>query len=174
MTHLKFRKATVADIPAIHLLVESVYRGENSRKGWTTEADFLEGQRTDPELLREMFDSANAFFILAFTSGARLVGSTYLEKREGHAYLGMLSVDVLAQNLKVGRRIMTEAERTVEKEWGLKEIRIRVIDIRAELISWYERRGYKLTNEYTEFPIDPRLGTIKVEKLRFVGMKKSW
>src|SRR5690554_4527320 len=49
---LQFRDARVADIPAIVGLVTRAYRGEASRAGWTTEADLLEGQRIDPEVLR--------------------------------------------------------------------------------------------------------------------------
>src|SRR4051794_13241714 len=42
-----FREAGPADLGAIVALVESAYRGESSRAGWTTEADLLDGQRTD-------------------------------------------------------------------------------------------------------------------------------
>ena len=43
---LTFRIAAEDDIPALVSLVESAYRGDASRAGWTTEADLLEGQRT--------------------------------------------------------------------------------------------------------------------------------
>ncbi|EST29679.1 hypothetical protein M878_20325 [Streptomyces roseochromogenus subsp. oscitans DS 12.976] len=44
---LTCRIATADDIPALVALVESAYRGDTSRRGWTTEADLLDGQRTD-------------------------------------------------------------------------------------------------------------------------------
>ena len=39
--------ATVQDAPEIAILVNSAYRGDSSRQGWTTEADLLDGTRTD-------------------------------------------------------------------------------------------------------------------------------
>ena len=53
MTDPTIRPATAADIPALHALIESAYRGEVSRAGWTTEADLLDGQRTDPDDLAD-------------------------------------------------------------------------------------------------------------------------
>ena len=42
MTETAIRDAVTADIPALHRLIESAYRGEASRAGWTTEADLLD------------------------------------------------------------------------------------------------------------------------------------
>jgi hypothetical protein len=42
-----FRDATLSDVADLVALIESAYRGEVSRAGWTTEADLLDGQRTD-------------------------------------------------------------------------------------------------------------------------------
>ncbi|MEU7738389.1 GNAT family N-acetyltransferase, partial [Streptomyces griseus] len=36
---LTFRDASGADVPALVALIESAYRGDSSRTGWTTEAD---------------------------------------------------------------------------------------------------------------------------------------
>lgn len=38
---LSFRPATAADAPLIAALVNSAYRGDSSRAGWTTEADLI-------------------------------------------------------------------------------------------------------------------------------------
>ena len=51
---LAIRFATEADVVALVTLVTSAYRGDASRAGWTTEADLLDGQRTDPEGVREL------------------------------------------------------------------------------------------------------------------------
>src|SRR5437660_1969238 len=47
------RPATTADAPALVALVNSAYRGDSSKAGWTTEADLLGGQRVDVEGLTE-------------------------------------------------------------------------------------------------------------------------
>ena len=39
------RVASAADAPALVDLINSAYRGESSKAGWTTEADLLGGQR---------------------------------------------------------------------------------------------------------------------------------
>ena len=44
---LTFRDAAPDDVDAVAALVESAYRGESSKIGWTTEAHLLDGQRTD-------------------------------------------------------------------------------------------------------------------------------
>ena len=46
--------ATAADLSALHALVESAYRGESARRGWSHEADLLDGQRTDLAALDAM------------------------------------------------------------------------------------------------------------------------
>ncbi len=35
------------DVRFLNILVNSAYRGEFSKRGWTTEADFLDGLRND-------------------------------------------------------------------------------------------------------------------------------
>jgi hypothetical protein len=48
-----------------------------------------------------------------------------------------------------------------------------VIAQRAELIAWYERRGYRLTGERRPFPkTDPRFGLPKRDDLEFVVLAK--
>ena len=44
---VQVRPAGSADVDALHRLVESCFRGEGSRQGWTTEAGLLAGPRTD-------------------------------------------------------------------------------------------------------------------------------
>ena len=48
------RAATAADAPALVDLINSAYRGEGSKAGWTTEADLLGGQRVDLDGVIEM------------------------------------------------------------------------------------------------------------------------
>ena len=46
-------KATVKDVSSLNTLINSAYRGESSKKGWTTEANILEGLRTTEEELSD-------------------------------------------------------------------------------------------------------------------------
>jgi ribosomal protein S18 acetylase RimI-like enzyme len=160
-----------SDVPEIVALVESVYRGEHSKKGWTTEAHVLDGRRTDDEMIRELLRPPESLFLLLRQEG-RLLASVHLERKPNFAYLGMLSVDVSLQNQKIGKKILDYAETFAKTEWKLNEMRISVLHLREELISWYRRRGFELTGEFIPFPQDPRFGKPKVPDLKLMEMKK--
>ena len=52
-------------------------------------------------------------------------------------------------------------------------MRMTVIDIRDELIAFYERRGYRRTGVYKPFPHgDERFGLPKRDDLRFEVLEK--
>ena len=69
------RPATPADVPALVALVNSAYRGESSRAGWTTEADLLDGQRVDAGgIMTAIASGAGIVILVAETPTSRLVG----------------------------------------------------------------------------------------------------
>ncbi|MGN6789899.1 MAG: GNAT family N-acetyltransferase [Rhodanobacteraceae bacterium] len=174
---LHFRAATPADIEAVVALTESAYRGDASRAGWTTEADLLDGQRTDPREVAELIANRNVRLLLA-EQADRLLASCVIERlADGNAcdgYFGMFSVRPEAQGSGTGRALLAEAERVARDEWHARTMRMTVIDVRAELIAWYERRGYRRTGEYRPFPYgDARFGIPKRDDLRFEWLVKS-
>lgn len=167
---LNLRKASIEDSESISKLVNSVYRGANSRFGWTTEADLLGGQRTDVEKIQEiLLDPYKT--ILIFQNQAhknQIVACVLLERQEKSAYLGMLSVDVNFQNLGLGRRLINAAKDFIVTEWQLGAIKITVIAQRLELIQWYQRCGFIKTGDKESFPLnDPRFGIPKRKDLYF-------
>ena len=174
---LRFRTATAADVDAVVALTESAYRGDASRAGWTTEADFLDGQRTDAREVVELIANARVLLLLA-EQADRLLASCVVERLvDGDTcdgYFGMFSVQPEAQGNGTGRALLAEAERIARDEWHARRMRMTVIDVRAELIAWYERRGYRRTGEYRPFPYgDPRFGIPKRDDLRFEWLVKD-
>lgn len=173
---LAFRFATLADIPAAHALIESAYRGESAKAGWTHEADLLGGQRTDHEALAEIVDDPKQSLILAEDDGA-LVGCVVVADKgargdERIGYFGMLTVKPALQAGGLGRRLIDVAEQHA-RELGAGVMEMTVVSRRAELIAWYERRGYKLTGRKEPFPLDdPRFGLPRTRELEFVVMAK--
>jgi GNAT superfamily N-acetyltransferase len=169
MTEPQFILAGKEDIPQINQLVNRAYRGDESRQGWTTEADFLDGIRVDEEGLDDMLNSPCAVIMLA-KNGERTEGCVFLQKQERDLYLGMLTVDPALQARGLGKKLLNKAE-----EWALSQgcnrITMTVITLRNELIAWYERNGYIQTNEKKPFPDDPRFGIPK-QSLEFVVMQK--
>ena len=127
MSNLQFRNANADDSEKLTALINSAYRGDQSRKGWTTEADILEGQRIDPPSVRELIAQPEAVLLMAF-DGEDLVGSVFLEKKEtDKAYLGMLTVKPDIQAKGTGREILLAAEEWVQKSWDVSRIEMTVI-----------------------------------------------
>src|SRR3546814_13038539 len=85
MTKLAFRNATVADVAALVPLVTSAYRGDASRVGWTTEADFLDGNRIDPDVLRADIESPRSRVVLA-ERGDALLACAHVAEEDGHGH----------------------------------------------------------------------------------------
>jgi len=166
------RAARSEDVDALLRLVESAYRGDASRKGWTTEADLLDGQRTDRAGIEEVVGKA-ASRVLVFERGARLLACCHLEKLGDACYFGMFAVDPSVQSGGVGKFAMREAERVAREDLGCSEMQMTVITLREELIAWYERRGYRRTGIHKPFPYgDERFGIPKRDDLRFEILAK--
>ncbi|MBP2437712.1 GNAT family N-acetyltransferase [Microbacterium amylolyticum] len=169
---LTFRTAEPSDVPEIVRLVESAYRGEASRAGWTTEADLLAGQRTDPEQVDEMLIAEGSVVFLA-ERGGTIVACCHLENRDDHVYIGMFAVSPPAQGAGYGRTVLAAAEDFARAEWGANEARMTVIIQRIELIAWYERRGYAKTGHTSPFPYgDDRFGIPQHDDLAFETLVK--
>ncbi|MEV4507425.1 N-acetyltransferase [Dactylosporangium sp. NPDC049525] len=166
-----FRPARSSDIPAVVALVQSAYRGDSSRAGWTTEADLLEGQRTDPAMVEAAITDT---FVLVAEQDGEVVGCCQLERREGYGYFGMFAVDPSQQGNGLGRAVLAEAERIARDEWGAGELRMTVIVQREDLIGWYVRRGFKRTGELAPFPYgDERFGRPLRDDLAFETLTKK-
>ncbi len=173
MTDLTFRTAGVDDVDAIVALVTSAYRGDASRAGWTTEADFLDGQRIDPDVLRHDIAQPRSVVLLAEQDG-QLLACCHVAEEDGAGYLGMFSVSPTRQGGGIGKRVMAEAERIVAERWSLPSMRMTVIDIRDELIAFYERRGYRRTGIKKPFPYgDARFGIPLRDDIRFEVLEKA-
>lgn len=172
ITDLTFRNAVAADVPAIVDLVQSAYRGDASRVGWTTEADILDGQRIDPEGVTEVIAKSDSRVLLA-ERGGELLACAQIEKRDDGGYFGMFSVRPDLQGNGLGKIVLAEAERIARDDLGCRYMRMTVIDVRNELIAWYERRGYHCTGEHQPFPYgDERFGIPRRDDLRFEWLTK--
>ncbi|MGW5508493.1 GNAT family N-acetyltransferase [Streptomyces albogriseolus] len=170
---LTFRDATDADVDALVELIESAYRGESSRAGWTTEADILQGQRTDPEGVLEVVKAPDSRLLTVEREG-RIVACCQLEHRGDHAYFGMFAVSPALQGAGLGRAVIAEAERQARESWGVTEMHMTVITVREDLIAWYERRGYRRTGRTTPFPYgDERFGIPQRDDLAFELLVKE-
>ena len=163
--------ASLHDVPKLNTLINSAYRGESSRQGWTTEADLLDGMRCDEAFLAEALVDPKTIF-LKYTDGDDLLGCVRLDKHGEKLYLGMLTVAPQTQGKGIGKALLAAAEEQASK-LGCHTIYMTVISVRAELIAWYERHVYKNTGEKKPFITeDNRFGMAKMP-LEFVVLEKK-
>ncbi|MGZ6827212.1 MAG: GNAT family N-acetyltransferase [Mycobacteriales bacterium] len=164
----QIRPAVPEDVAALHALVESAYRGDSSRAGWTTEADLLDGQRTDPDAVREVLPD-----LLVAVDDGEVVGCCVLTAKDDHGYFGMFAVRPGLQGGGVGSRLLTAAEERA-RGLGLDRVDMTVLASRTELLAYYVRRGYADTGERRPFPYgDERFGRPRRDDLEFVVLSKA-
>jgi ribosomal protein S18 acetylase RimI-like enzyme len=183
-----FRSARLEDVEAIVQLVESAYRGDSSRAGWTTEADLLDGQRTDREEVASLTRDEEARLLLAHLM-QELVGCVLVRRsdaqgapmthglaraRERVAHIGMFAVRPTLQSRGLGSALLAEAERVARAELAVTRAEMTVIEQRLDLLPWYERRGYRRTGASEPFPYgNPRFGLPRRPDLRFLVLAKA-
>lgn len=170
---MQVREAGSADVLAVVTLVESAYRGGSSREGWTTEADLLRGQRTDPDQVADLLAAPDTV-LLVVDRGDDLVACCQLEKRGARAYFGLFAVSPGEQGGGLGKRIISYAEDYAAGQWSCRQMEMTVIRQRVDLIAFYQRRGYRDTGIRSPFPYgDERFGIPQRDDLEFTLLEKE-
>lgn len=169
-----FRPATAADVPALRRLIESAYRGDSARAGWTHEADLLGGARTSDVELAGIVADPDQVMLLAEEDSHIIACVRLMKQADGAAYLGMLTVSPERQAGGLGRALLAAAEAEAVARFEAPRMEMTVISARAELIAWYQRRGYALTGERRPFPAEAQdFGDLTPQALEFVVLAKS-
>lgn len=164
--------AQATDLPELVRLINSAYRGEASKKGWTTEADLIQGtQRIDEPELSATLGRPGTTLLKCLDAAGRIVGCVFLETFGERLYLGMLSVSPEQQGGGIGKKLLQAAE-VEARERGCRSIYMSVISVRSELVDWYKRQGYQPNGATKPFPTDNKFGT-PVQELEFVVLEKT-
>lgn len=168
--------AEAADVEAIADLVNGAYRGSTATAGWTHEADYLDGQRTNPASLRDMLDAGVHILVARAEPGGSLLGCVSLDPKgsePGSWSIGMLTVTPQRQGGGFGSVLLAAAERHARQHGALRT-EMTVIGLRTSLIAFYRRRGYQPTGETRPFPYDDeRFGRPRRADLEFVVLAKA-
>jgi len=175
-TGLVFREATAVDVQAVVDLVESAYRGDASRAGWTTEADLLDGRRTDARGIGEIVaDPASVLLLAVAADGGPevLLGCCELRAVGESAYFGTFAVRPAVQGRGTGRALLAHADAVAVSRFGARALEMTVIAQRADLIGYYLRAGFAPTGERRPFPYgDARFGVPRRDDLEFVVLRR--
>lgn len=143
--------ASKEDISRIVELLNMGYRGEKSRKGWTTEADLIAGEiRSNVEDVTQVMREPGSVFLRYRNEEGKIIGCVNLKKQDHRIYLGMFAVEPELQGAGIGGALMRAAEEYALSE-GCRSIYMYVISVRDELIAWYHRKGYVDTSERVPF-----------------------
>ncbi len=147
--------------------------GESGRQGWTTETDYLDGQRLDENMFKDLINKKDCK-VLVFEDGNELVACVNVEKDGDAVYIGMVSVNPLKQGGGIGSFVLKSAEEYGKTTWNVRIAKMSVISKRKALIEFYERKGYKNTGKTEPFPYgDERFGIPKQNDLEFALFSKE-
>jgi ribosomal protein S18 acetylase RimI-like enzyme len=163
--------ATRSDIPDLVQLINSAYRGESSKQGWTTEAHLIGGLRTDAEELGKIMEKPDSVLLKCTDETGTLIGCVRLKKQGEKMYLGMLTVLPALQARGTGKQLLQAAEDHARRE-GCRAIYMTVISVRTELIAWYERHGYRFTGETQPFEPNEKFEILQ-QPLDFMVLEKE-
>ena len=168
---MKISPVEKADIPAIEAIVNGAYRGDHSKKGWTSEADLIDGSlRTDQQNLLHILQTPGATILKYADENGVINGCVYLQLKDHYMELGMLSVNPELQAAGIGKRLLAAATEHARKNHKSK-IKLKVISRRKELVAWYERHGFKFNGEEEPMPPHANFGRPR-EPLFFITMVK--
>ncbi|KAH6646558.1 acetyltransferase [Truncatella angustata] len=153
---LKFRPATRDDVETLLPLIRSAYRGEESRAGWTTEADLVEGERIDATGLLQKIETPDSVVLVVTDEQDILLACCEVvwHADADAGYFGLFAVDPKRQGGGVGKQVLLYAEDYAKRQWGARRMEMTVIWPRADIIAYYERRGFKKTGEQRPFPYE--------------------
>lgn len=169
---MQLERAIPADLPTLHALVERAYRGETARAGWSHEADLLTGDRTSVAELQSFLDAGDHLLVWRDHGTIRACVRLVPLNAE-QVYLGMLTVDPSLQGDGLGKRLLAAAETYARDVLGAERMEMQVFSRRRELLSFYDRRGYRPTGEKRPFPYEewPHAGA-QFDDLEFTVLEK--
>ncbi|ENW07871.1 GNAT family N-acetyltransferase [Acinetobacter beijerinckii] len=168
---LNIRTAKVDDIEQLVKLINLAYRAQSDRS-WTTEKSFVEGKRISAEQLSRDLNQSNFELLVGENQQGSLVGCIGLTFDHRTIEIGTFAIDPTIQNLGYGRELLDYVEAYIAQNYSkIRHLIMYVLDVRSELIAYYQRRGYEITGHTEPYPIDADVGQPLVP-IQLIEMKK--
>lgn len=159
MLKLAYRRAMMGDLHVLSDMINDCYRQPAYGRDWTSEAQWLEGDRIQPLQLQQLMFQDQ--WLLVAEQQQSVVGCCLLQPQQ--ASLGMLTVKRGWQGRGIGRQLVHQAEQLAFQQWELTLLSLWVLSPRADLIQYYQRLGYALTDDYQDYPYGQGVGEAKAE-----------
>lgn len=155
MNHYKnIRLASKADIQQLTMLINTAYRTPG---GWTTEAGMIQGDRIQEQQLHDLLNSADfQLFVLEIEN--KLLGCIGVSLGQQVAEIGSFAVAPAEQNSGYGKQLLDFAESHIFEIFKKNVIQMSVLNVRTELLAYYQRHGYQLTEKIEAYPLGQKLG----------------
>lgn len=151
---IRVRAAREGDTDAIVSIVNEAY---------LVEAFFVAGNRTSAAEVRELIHAGQVYVA---HDDERVVACVEVASKDGRGYFGMLAVSPAVQGHGLGRRLITFAEDTARSA-GCAVMDIKVVNVRGDLIKFYESLGYRVTGT------EPYVHRPALQPCHFVLMEKE-
>ncbi|KAG1148666.1 hypothetical protein G6F37_003209 [Rhizopus arrhizus] len=168
------RKATLDDIKYAKEASAVVNQAYRSKGGWTTEEDFVAGERCTEEQMQSFIrESGNPHTLLfAVEHPHKIVGTVQIQTSPEHpsmAEVALFSVSPYEQSRGIGSQLI-RAALTEMKEMGMTHAMLHVLEIRQELLKWYKKLGFEETGESVPYVWPEKL---KINGLHLLILKKA-
>jgi N-acetylglutamate synthase-like GNAT family acetyltransferase len=171
-TNPNIHLATIQDAKQLETLLNTAYRGETAKLGWTHEADLIAGNvRVNEAMIMENLNTNNAVFLKYVNDNEEIIGCVNLKKIEEKLYLGMFGVQPTQQDSGIGKHLLIAAEEYASHVKS-NTIYMTVISLRTELIDWYKTKGFRETGETQPFVEDAVTGN-HLQQLEFMVLEKK-
>lgn len=169
---LNIRNAKIDDVAQLVELINLAYRAQSERS-WTTEKAFVDGTRITNEQLNGDLSRSNFKLFVGENEQGLLVACIGLSLDHNSVEIGTFAIDSSVQNSGFGKEILAYAEQyIVQNHPSVSYFLMYVLDVRSELIAYYQRRGYQITGHTEPYPVNANVGQPLVP-IQLIEMKKK-
>ncbi|SMF56633.1 Ribosomal protein S18 acetylase RimI [Alteromonadaceae bacterium Bs31] len=161
-------EAGYEDIESLVDILNETYRGG---RGWTTEKGLVSGDRATRAVINTEMSAGYKYYLYTFQDN--YVGCFSLFKHDNTTEIGGLAVKPEQQGAGLGKLLLRQAEAISFSTMNTKRIIVNVLETRRELIRFYERCAYRLTDKKTPFPVCRGVGEPLVDNLHLVVLEKN-
>lgn len=163
---------TLEDIPTLCALMNLCYR---SNQGWTNEFGMVTGERIQAADLLAYSQRPDVHFFRLVQNAKIVACCAVIEHKSAtdhYSEFGSFAVHPSLQGQGLGKQLLAWGEEYAKNILGSSKMIMQVLRPRNDLIAYYQRRGYQLTDEQSPFPTDANVGTPTDPNLMLCQMKK--